>query len=572
MSHVQQTIRRKEIYHFNIRLNNSFYRKTLKTDSPKQARKYVSSINQFISEEKDLKKSDIDSFIEQLIANTVNRVIRTSKLITEPLSNEAKRAHSGWYNRNLNAITSNCQVDFDMSDYKPEYKVYPSFNEHVVSLLKNDTNNSEFFSSFRKQIFHTKVNLKSGTLSISTDGYYSYKHSGNRVKNPISIKYQIENEQIDMKIATKKSYFVKGEHENFVNERKSATGWLKRDASNLTYVNGEKLTFEYEGDYEIDSDHEFYDYFQYPSKEGYYYVHLTSVIDSHVKRMELALKNGDLIEFRRTTEEIYKQFSDYLPNPEIKPKLSKHDNTISKSKIPTFNEVLGDYFKFVSKKHEKSKPKNKNSLLGHRKRGAQLFSFELGNLSLDQITASQLISLWSSIVNYPRTNNKYKELPYLGLNDKELWEAAYENDEELPQELERASDTLKKTKTFIFDFFAWASDIESLLPHNPLVDSKIMRDNFPLPTERKKKRGAFDDVQVRSIISLCKKDINKQEHLAILLMVFHGFRNSEVTNLTCADFLEEHKVQYIYIRKGKTINANRKVLTWSLFTTETRSK
>lgn len=67
MSAIPHTIRRNEIYHFNYRLDDIIYRKTLKTDSPSLCRKHVSGIMAFINKTKSigakLEKSDIDAFL-----------------------------------------------------------------------------------------------------------------------------------------------------------------------------------------------------------------------------------------------------------------------------------------------------------------------------------------------------------------------------------------------------------------------------------------------------------------------------------------------------------------------------
>lgn len=75
------------------------YRKSLRTDSPKHTRSYVSSILRYIYKEKFVSKTDLDKFIEMLISNQVNRVVKLASAITEPMKPRARNQFKGWYNK-----------------------------------------------------------------------------------------------------------------------------------------------------------------------------------------------------------------------------------------------------------------------------------------------------------------------------------------------------------------------------------------------------------------------------------------------------------------------------------------
>ena len=131
MTTIRHTIKRNETYHFNIRLTDKIYRKSLKTDSPSLCRVYVSDILIFIRKADYLgyqvSKSDIDEFIEMLISNQVNEVARIGKAITEPLSHTAKSYFNRWYTATNQQRFNQYNYDnipFDVSDMRPEFKSY----------------------------------------------------------------------------------------------------------------------------------------------------------------------------------------------------------------------------------------------------------------------------------------------------------------------------------------------------------------------------------------------------------------------------------------------------------------
>ncbi|MEQ5875233.1 hypothetical protein J3455_11865 [Pseudoalteromonas sp. NFXS39] len=102
MATIRHSIKRNETYHFNYRLEDKIIRKSLKTDSPSLARAYISDIIIFIRKSrylgKQVSKSDINNFIEMLISNKVNEVVRIAKAITQPLSPTANSYFHKWFN------------------------------------------------------------------------------------------------------------------------------------------------------------------------------------------------------------------------------------------------------------------------------------------------------------------------------------------------------------------------------------------------------------------------------------------------------------------------------------------
>lgn len=117
---IKHAIKRNETYHLNIRLGQSFYRKSLKTDSPSICRAYISDIVCFIKSKAILgnavTKEELDDFIKVLISNRANELGRLGKAITQPFSVTAQHYYETWYKRHEAVI---------MSFYRYEDTGYP---------------------------------------------------------------------------------------------------------------------------------------------------------------------------------------------------------------------------------------------------------------------------------------------------------------------------------------------------------------------------------------------------------------------------------------------------------------
>jgi integrase len=129
---IKHTIFRNNVYHFNIRLGRWVYRKSLKTDSPKVTKKYVSSIKAYLNEGITMSKSELDEFIEMLISNQVNYVVQLAKAATEPLSNTSKSYFNNWYASVKEAVHNNWDIN-NQNDPRCSLEeiAYPSYNEYL---------------------------------------------------------------------------------------------------------------------------------------------------------------------------------------------------------------------------------------------------------------------------------------------------------------------------------------------------------------------------------------------------------------------------------------------------------
>lgn len=129
---IKHTIFRNNVYHFNIRLGRWVYRKSLKTDSPKVTKKYVSSIKAYLNEGITMSKSELDEFIEMLISNQVNYVVQLAKAATEPLSKTSKSYFNNWYASVKVAVHNNWDIN-NQNDPRcsQEEIAFPSYNEYL---------------------------------------------------------------------------------------------------------------------------------------------------------------------------------------------------------------------------------------------------------------------------------------------------------------------------------------------------------------------------------------------------------------------------------------------------------
>lgn len=157
MTTIMHTIKRREIYYFNYRLSDSFYRKSLKTDSPKQCRAYVSGIITFLKRRKIVdmtEKKEIDQFIEMLICNKVNELVRLGKSITNPLSPTAKTYFNRWCSLTDSARLHNWHIDHDVCGYGdismnyPQRRQYRPHNRWLSDNIKATANSTPIASQY----------------------------------------------------------------------------------------------------------------------------------------------------------------------------------------------------------------------------------------------------------------------------------------------------------------------------------------------------------------------------------------------------------------------------------------
>jgi len=160
MTTIAHTIKRGEVYHFNHRLGDSIYRKSLKTDSPSRCREYVSDIIGFIKRSRvlgmELEQEEINNFIEMLIGNKLNAVVRVGKAITEPLSPTARSYFDKYYRQT--GAARQAQYEYDYTDPmmanqypRPEYPEYKNWLATQLTTAANRDHLREALSSYNNE-------------------------------------------------------------------------------------------------------------------------------------------------------------------------------------------------------------------------------------------------------------------------------------------------------------------------------------------------------------------------------------------------------------------------------------
>jgi integrase len=146
--YIKHTIRRNEVYHYNARFNDTFYRKTLKTDSPKTARLHVLSIHKFLKGATVLSKSILDKFIDNLICEQVTKVKKVAEAIIKPSSAIGQEYHQDWYDSVRPELFYNYaakpKMSFSLNESNEvmvdQKKSPPTFDDHMVGKLEKLAN------------------------------------------------------------------------------------------------------------------------------------------------------------------------------------------------------------------------------------------------------------------------------------------------------------------------------------------------------------------------------------------------------------------------------------------------
>ena len=194
---------------------------------------------------------------------------------------------------------------------------------------------------------------------------------------------------------------------------------------------------------------------------------------------------------------------------------------------------------------------------------------------LSEITANDIEDNWASITRLPKLTlgipKKYKfEVEYpkqnAALNKQQLrenrWGVIHDNDDIESLKL-NATDLyspaqLKKISTFLKNIFHYAQR-KKYIKNNPFKQEDI---SLNIPKNRVSKiRTSLPKDKAALIVEHCAQNLDDPHSWPILLMAYLGLRNEEATNLLADQVITdpESYVVYIQIKKGKTINAIRKV-------------
>lgn len=456
MTTVANTIKRGEIYHFNHRIGEKVYRKSLKTDSPSQCRQYVSGIIAFIKRSKVLgvkvEKADMDSFIEMLLSNKLNEVVRLGKAVTDPMSNTARSYFDIWY-RQTDELRGE-QYHHDSADF--------------------------------------------GYMGITPP------------PRPTFQPY---------------------------------TQWLStrfESVANYCHLSSALSNFDEDGNREIDTDHPMYWEFKFPSHISEWFTHLDRQISNHAKNIGNAVSKNHSVRARMELTELKTKFSDLLPDtpPSVQP------IEIEETTSPIFKDVVSEYLHYAKSKIGKKKQ-------AEPEKHMRLWSQDFADLPLDKIFLENILDTWDTINNFPKGKVGSEE----DLKTKWMYATSGETLGEL-----MGFETAKKYKQELRNFFSWASDIKRYTNNNPIANESTYKylEDFK---DRKIPRTKFTVQQSRTIVNYCKDNLSDLRNWAVLLMAYQGMRNSEVLNLKKADIItdSDSNVVYLFVRKGKSVNAVRKV-------------
>jgi len=307
-----------------------------------------------------------------------------------------------------------------------------------------------------------------------------------------------------------------------------------------------------EDDVISNEDAPFYDEFANPSIHSEHYKHLDDYIKNSVKSMVESTLANDYTSTRKELAELKQKFKQVVPQ-ELPLQLSSEPTALQSDCI-TFSEASKLYYEY--------REKSKYSKLTALRATLERLSLDFGDTHLDLITIPDIMEFYQRLLVLPK-NNKSKDTsnpsPYAGLSLIERWEYAKDNDK-IDKEFSYSREMIKKDRQVLYDIFLWASVIESILPKNPLP--KDIQDRItPLPTGRRTRRVRFSDSDALRIINYCKADLTQPLHWAILLMAYHGLRNNEALSLKSKNIIinKETGIHYLYIEKGKTPAAERKI-------------
>lgn len=443
------------------------YRKSLRCDSPKLVKKYVSSIKEFLDKRVVVTKSALDDFIEMLITNQVNEVVRLAKVVTNPLGNAAKSRFRNWYSNVEGAINYN-------------------YNSQSGA-------------------------ISSAPITIPDLEYSSFERS---------IGEELSNKDFSGLLSAISSYDVD------------------------------------EGRSVIDDTHPFYDDFLYPTKANEYYGYLSSTVDDHAKNMSVAITDKNYRGLREEINELNLRFAELLPQPH------EEVTTVSVPEIksPLFSEIEYDITNFIETNGKHSKETGKNYLGTYK-----WFVPMLGDYKLSEITEDVIEEVWNNLRRLPSrssythyfdkaTKERVKELGAIKAAIETIWEQYNAGDEDrLEVEPNHKIKSFRDHRELLQAIFNWAGR-NGFIQRNPMKGARLATSGNPTP------RTELPTPYPTKIVNYCIEHRDPVSW-AILLMAYHGFRNSEITALTHEDVVIEKvtKVPYIWIKKGKTIHAKRRV-------------
>ncbi|MEH0087099.1 tyrosine-type recombinase/integrase [Vibrio alginolyticus] len=260
------------------------------------------------------------------------------------------------------------------------------------------------------------------------------------------------------------------------------------------------------------------------------------VLDTYKKSIANALANDDLVTAHNNLAALKQSF-------EIG--TASQTELVDSPTTPTFKEALDQYI------HDKSSnlyiKKNKPVSKKASDEKINYLSGLILNLWKDKpigdINGKEIDRAFRLYSQFPLT----KHNPWKSMTLEERIEAAEQGD--VP-EGERVGKTLGRIKTAVnlfFDHF-WRL---AVIDNNPVKDMRF--NDFVGGGER----GSFTKAQLNDFQTFATTNDLDGFKVAILLQMYSGMRNSEISNIQPEDIKTEQGVDYIHVRGTKTVNAER---------------
>ncbi|EJA3091751.1 tyrosine-type recombinase/integrase [Vibrio parahaemolyticus] len=272
------------------------------------------------------------------------------------------------------------------------------------------------------------------------------------------------------------------------------------------------------------------EYYEQPTQE-------LGILDNYRKNIANALQNDDLVTAHNNLAALKQSFEIGTT--------SQIDDSKPTPTTPTFAEALDQYIRdkssnlYIKKSQPVSDKASKEQINYLSSLPLHLWkSIPIGEIDGKEI--DRVFWLWSK---YPLT----KRHPYKNMSIEERIEAAEQGD--VPPE-QRVSKTLTRIRVAINKFFDhyWRLGV---IEKNPTTEMRF--NNFVEGGER----SAFKPEELKAFQMFCIANQLDGLKVPILLQMFTGMRNSEISNILPDDIKTEQSIEYIHVRGTKTVNAER---------------
>ncbi|MFH4795291.1 tyrosine-type recombinase/integrase [Vibrio alginolyticus] len=260
------------------------------------------------------------------------------------------------------------------------------------------------------------------------------------------------------------------------------------------------------------------------------------LLDTYKKSIANALANDDLVTAHNNLAALKQSF-------EIG--TASQTELVDSPTTPTFKEALDQYIHDKSSNLyiKKNKPVSKKASDEKINYLSGLILHLWKDKPIGEIDGKEIDRAFRLYAQFPLT----KHNPWKSMTLEERIEAAEQGD--VP-EGERVGKTLGRIKTAVnlfFDHF-WRL---AVIDNNPVKDMRF--NDFVGGGER----GSFTKAQLNDFQTFATTNDLDGFKVAILLQMYSGMRNSEISNIQPEDIKTEQGVDYIHVRGTKTVNAER---------------